>query len=114
MTQLPIDFTAERAAREEGKRRALERADRDSPGWGELAFAYLRLYASRNAGLFTGEQVTQASKVYGLIQPANLRAWGAIYTRAQREGVIEVVDNNGRRANGNATPRYRSLIRRAA
>lgn len=101
-------MTLELAARREGARRAMEKAEREAEGWGDLAFAFLKLYASREKGLFTGPDVTKAAKEYGLIQPANLRAWGGVYTRAQRAGVIECVDGNGRRENGSPCYRYRA------
>lgn len=92
---------------EEGMRRALDHADDVCPRWSDNAYTFLCNFAARQSAPFTGEDVTRASIEWGLIQPPTTRAWGSLYRRAQNEGLIVWVDNDGKRANGNATPRYR-------
>lgn len=76
-------------------------------GWSDLAFVFLRRFAALRVGIFTAEDVTRASVEYDLIQPPTTRAWGSVYLRAMKEGIIEHVDNEGRRANGSPCARYR-------
>lgn len=91
-------------------RSAIQHADRVCPKWSETAFQFVRMYADGKAGLFTAEDVTEAAHNFGVPVPPH-GAWGAVFQRAQREHVIERVDNEGKRANGNSCARYRSLIR---
>lgn len=84
--QLSISFA--KAARDEGMQRAADHANRAIPGWGDLALQFLRLYALRHAE-FTSEQVRHAADDWGLIAPPTAKAWGQVYRRAAREGVIE-------------------------
>lgn len=90
-------------------RAAVQHADRVCPKWSETAIAYVRMYARSAPSLFTAEDVTEAAHVYGVPVPPH-GSWGAIFQRAQREKVIERVDNEGKRANGNSCARYRSLV----
>ena len=90
MSQLPIDFA--RAERDQGIERAVSRADRSTPGWSDLALAYIRLYASQNKGRrFIGRDIVLASRTYGVIQPPNDKAWGGPICRAIKAGVIRKV-----------------------
>ena len=90
MSQLAIDFEAARQARDEGMTRALDRAERNQPTWGGLAFQYICNYA-RTTPQFVSEDVTEAAKAWGLIQPEDGRAWGQPFRRAAKEGVIEKI-----------------------
>ena len=90
MNQLAIDFA--RAARDEGISRAVDHAESDSPGWGELAFRYIQLYAQQHRGeRFIGRDIVLASKAYGLIQPPTDKAWGGPMQKAAKRGVLRKV-----------------------
>lgn len=91
-------------------RAAVQHADRVCPKWSETAIAFVRMYACSADRLFTAEDVTESAHDFGVPVPPH-GSWGAIFQRAQREQVIERVDNEGKRANGNSCARYRSLIR---
>lgn len=106
--QLSIDFSPPRQAQATA---ALEGAKREISDWDKLALRFLENHAKTHE-LFTGEEVTRASRELGLPQPSELRSWGRLYRDAQRAGIIVVVDQNGRRSNGSSTARYRFLIHR--
>lgn len=94
-------------ARAIGMESALDHAGAE---WKSQAYTFLIRFAKANP-IFCGEQVSDAHIEAGLPQPPDLRAWGGLYRRAQRERVIAFVDNNGwskRRAS--PCPRYRSLV----
>ncbi len=106
--QLTIEQAIARA--EDGMERALAHAEDECRKWGELAYRFLEVYCRRHQS-FISEDVSEASKKYGLIQPPTDRAWGAIYKRAQASGVIRM-DGTGRstRRHGSLCPRWASLI----
>lgn len=104
MNSLPLE-------RDTAMRSALAHADREVKRWSDLAYLFLADFARRRVGIFTGEDVTRASKEWGLIQPPTTRALGSLYQKAQRSGLIEHIDNEGRRANGSPCARYRSNVR---
>lgn len=110
--QMAIDFT-ERAARKEGMKAALEHADKVFDAWSDLAFQFLCNYARANATVFA-EDVTTASETWNLPQPPTTRAWGGLYTRAQKAKIIEATENTRKRKNGSLAVVYRSLLFKAA
>jgi hypothetical protein len=87
---------------------ALRAADNKIEGWSEMAYDFLCQFARRRAEqnlTFISEDVSKASKEVGprgqpyVPAPDTDRAWGGIYRRAQREGVIEkTVEKFGRSA----------------
>lgn len=101
MNQLAMLLTP----REQGMTAALEHAGDD---WKHSAYTFLCQYA-RTHDVFSGEDVSDAHIAAGHPQPPDLRAWGSLYRRAQREAVISFLDNNGR-SHRRASPctRYRS------
>ena len=77
-----------RQARDEGMSRALAHAEADTPSWGEIAYAWLYRYATSHER-FTGFILTAEShRDKTFPQPANERAWGQVYRRATKSGVI--------------------------
>lgn len=110
-SQQILDFSAARAARDDGMARSLASAERLSNGWGDIAYAYLLIFARHNE-TFISEDVSDASKASKTFpQPPTDRAWGSVYRRAVREGVI-AQDGSGRsrRRHASICPRWRSLI----
>ena len=109
MDQITMDFA--RAQRDAGMARSLASAERATNGWGDIAYAFLLVYA-RTHPAFISEDVSDASKTRERFpQPGTDRAWGSVYRRAVREGVI-VQDGAGRsrRRHASICPRWRSLI----
>jgi len=108
--QLTLDNAMARAAADDGMRRALEHAEAECKNWGDLAFRFLTLFCRRNL-YFISEDVSAVSKKYGLLQPPTDRAWGAVYQRAARAGMMEQ-DGTGRskRRHHSICPRWRSKI----
>lgn len=85
MTQLAIDFAK---ARDDGIQRAHDHAEEDSPGWSDVALAFLRGHAMKHEHFLT-EDVIEAGKTWGLLEPPDRRAWGHVVRKAVREGIIE-------------------------
>lgn len=108
--QLPIDFATARAARDAGMNQAIQHAERVDDEWPDLAYGFLYRYALTHE-LFEGWQVTAEAKRLGYDAPTDSRAWGSIYTKAIRNGVIAMV-GTGRNPHRHASicPRYRSLV----
>ena len=111
MNQLAIDFTLAVAARDRGMTQAAEHAERAHDCWGETAMAFLERFAETHA-TFISEDVSDATRADGTFpQPPTDRAWGAIYVRAARLGLIEKVGiGRSRRRHASICPKWRSLI----
>lgn len=87
MNQVCIDFTAARRARDEGIARAVDHADAVAPKWSDRAYDFLTAYLRANERL-TSEDVREAAQ--GIVPaPPSLRAWGGVFQRAARAGLIE-------------------------
>lgn len=81
-----------RAAAQEGIDRAVAHAERDVPGWADVAFEFVKLHAIRNRGKrFTGYEIVQAALAYGVPKPPTDKAFGGPIQRASRAGVIRKV-----------------------
>lgn len=115
MNQQAFDFEAARAARDDGMQRAVEHADRVTPMWSDMAYAFLEGYA-REHELFTTEDMRFASA--GTIpSPDEGRAWGGVVQRASRAGLIRLdgfVTARDPKVHCNVVKRWRSRIARGA
>lgn len=90
MTDTAMDFA--KAQRDAGITRAVSNAEGKTPGWSDLALAWIRLYAYEHRGeKFIGRDIVLASRNAGVIQPPNDKAWGGPMMRAARAGVIRKV-----------------------
>jgi hypothetical protein len=110
MIQTTIDEALARA--DQGMARALDRAEGESPGWGDVAYKFLHRYAEEHRE-FPGFFVTAASEMApGFPVPRNERAWGGIYKRAQRAGLIEKTQRRMKhpKRHGCEAIVYRSLV----
>ena len=74
------------ALRDAGIAAALEHSESENVGWAGVAMACLHRYA-RTHREFTSEQCTAAADTFGLVT-AQPKAWGAIYAKAARLGII--------------------------
>ena len=78
------------SAGERGMQRAADHAEREAPGWGELAFDFLERFAAETDGPFLAEEVVEAAA--GIVPPApDARAWGSVFQKASRRKVIRRV-----------------------
>lgn len=75
-----------RQERDQKMQQALDHAEAETRAWGELALAYLRWYAERH-DRFPGWFVTQTAGL-SVPTPPTPKAWGAIFTKAARDGLI--------------------------
>lgn len=72
----------------EGMERAADHAERDLPGWGERAYYYLRLYVASHTEPFVAPELRAWAHRQGLEQPPSAYAWGSVFHRARRAGLI--------------------------
>lgn len=98
-----FDYAAAQAAALDGMTRAVDRADRERPGWSEEAFDALLAFAATADADFTAERARAACHDAGLPVPPDARAWGAVFKRASGKGHIVRV-GYAPRACGNNTP----------
>lgn len=91
MSQLAIDFEA-RAQRDAGIRKAVDHAEDVTPGWSDRAFDMLRCFADdhrlNGGGDFSSEDFRTYASNLGLPSPPHLRAFGGVFLRAARAGLI--------------------------
>lgn len=85
--QLALDWTAARAARDAGIQRAVDHAEAVVPRWADTAFAFLLTYLAGQSGRFTSEDVRLAASSTVPVPP-NERAWGGIFQKAAKRGLI--------------------------
>lgn len=83
-----ISLDEARAARDEGMKRALDHAERDVPAWSAVALQFLRGYAAKHRQ-FTSFELRNAAREWGLSMPATDKAFGSVFVKAAKEGVIE-------------------------
>jgi len=110
MNQVAFDFSAARAAANRGMRQALDHAEYTDQEWPDLAYAFLCRYA-RSHEFFEGWHVTEAARLCGYDAPTTGRAWGSLYVKAQKDGVM-VKAGAGRNPHrhNSICERYRSLV----
>lgn len=82
-----------RAARDAGIQQAANNANDQVPRWTDRAFDILLDYMTIGriacGGEFSAEDVRAHADLLGLTEPPHLRAWGAVFQRAARRGLIE-------------------------
>lgn len=104
MNQLGFLDQDGRALRDEGMQMAADKANRNSPGWGERAYnAILEYIARHNFRPFTAEDAQEWAYENGLNVPASNNAWGSVISRLARDGRITKTGiRNSRKANAHA------------
>lgn len=75
-----------REAAEVAMQLAVDKADREIADWSETAYQFLLEYARKHRK-FQAWQVREAA-VGQIPLPTESRAWGAVFSRANRDGVI--------------------------
>lgn len=89
MEQRVLDFETARRKRDEGIQRAIDHAEVVTPRWGDTAWSFLVDYARANLS-FTAEDARQAAERAGAVPPPpDKRAWGGVFQRASRAGLIQ-------------------------
>lgn len=81
-----------RAARDSGIQQAAQHAEEVVPKWGDRAYSMLLDYLTKPPQFtraFTAEDVREHAQRLSLPEPPHLRAWGAVFQRAARAGLIE-------------------------
>jgi len=89
--QLSINFDACRKERDKGIQRAIDHA---GGRWAEKALSVMGVFCHRNPGReFLSEDLIEWSQIISppLESPPHLRAWGGIFQKAARMGLIEKV-----------------------
>jgi len=86
MNQINIDFSAAQNARDSAIKIAIDHADRVVPNWSEQAFHFLAAYLPKVETL-TSEDVRDAC-INIVPAPPSLRAWGGVFMRAAKAGLI--------------------------
>lgn len=83
-----MEMTAEEL-KVEGMNRSVRTADEKYPGWSDIAYNYLLEYCARNRGnAFMAEDVRFFAEWYGVPTCHHARAWGGVFTRAKKDGII--------------------------
>jgi len=86
--QLSIDFDKAAAeARDTGMKQALDHAEEVRSNWGDEAYEWIRRYAKVNKR-FISEHCTAWAAEQGFKSPTDPRAWGMVFRRASKDGII--------------------------
>lgn len=94
-----------RAQRDAGMQQALEHAQRVDESWPEQAFRHLIDYAETHE-TFISHNVTE-----GLPAPTDDRAWGNIFVRAAKVGIIKRIGYGvSHRRHASPTPLWQSCV----
>lgn len=90
MIQQQLDIGFARKARDKGIKLALDHADKVIDNWGEKAYVLLKEFLRTNKGNFMAEdfRLSVADKIDA---PPHNRAFGGIFMRAAKAGLIERV-----------------------
>lgn len=76
--------------KEQGMALATGKADREAPGWSDDAESSLkRFLAQWTCKDFTGEEAQQWMLGNGLSRPESSNAWGGVFNRAAKRGLIQ-------------------------
>ena len=90
--QLELNYSKAAQWASNGQTAAVMNADSHCPGWSDDAFLWLWEFARMNRGSqFMAEVVRKYAHDHGLPMPESSRAWGAVFTRAAKQGIIRAV-----------------------
>lgn len=105
-----LDIIDARKARDDGMARAVDHADRDAPGWSNEAYSFLISYA-RTHDQFIAEQFVAYAEHSGLIVPPTGKAYGAVFKRGAKAGIIERIGFGvSTKRHASPTPLWQSRI----
>ena len=110
MDRSVIDFDRARQERDSGMEQAVQHAECVDDAWPDVAYSFLVRYAWSHEQFISEECTAEADRL-GYGSPADPRAWGAIFQRAARNGIIR---RNGygtsHRRHLSPTPLWQSLV----
>lgn len=87
MSQLQLHFTG-KERKQKGIEKALANANKTYDNWAEIAFNFLMDFASKKTFFMAEDVRNEAEKTKKVPVPPSKRAWGGIFQRAAREGII--------------------------
>ncbi|UXO94087.1 hypothetical protein Pan5_45 [Pseudanabaena phage Pan5] len=90
LQQIEMDFTAAQL-RDQGIKRAVEKANKVEPGWSDQAYEIFKQFLSVRYQTFMIEDFRQYAIPMGLPKPPSDRAFGYIAIKAKKEGLIHRV-----------------------
>ena len=93
------------AATEQGRRGMALAGEKAGAGFAEEAFTFLERFAKTTARPFSSEEVSDLAATCGLVAP-DARAWGGVFQRAARAGVIKRSSVTYRRTKGHGAPAF--------
>lgn len=76
------------AARDAAMNQVAANNEEHNAGWQRLALAFMRQFCRTHASFFPWE-VGEAFDRMGYVQPTDPRAWGQVYRKAAKEGLIK-------------------------
>ena len=88
----------------DGMEQAAAHADREEPGWTDRALGFLLVYGDLQAE-FISEDVARWAHANGLPDPTDSRAWGAVFNRASRRGLIHKTGGFRAAVTSNGSPK---------
>lgn len=97
-----------RAGRDAGMQTAIEHADSIAPGWSDRAFELLVEHTRSRPPPFTSPQFRILATQRGLASPASNMAWGSIFHRARKAGLLV---RDGFEQYGDATMHSQTITR---
>lgn len=90
MSQLSLTLPQARVRRDIGIQRATDHADQEHPRWADAAFDVLKSAVAIREQPFLAEDAIEAIG-HAVPEPPDGRAWGGVFQRAARAGVIRKV-----------------------
>lgn len=106
---VPFPAAAHRRVRHRKAKDCTEKADADTPKWSVLAYNHLCHFARARDGEFLGEEFIYTAIRNGLPAPADKRAFGSVFTKAAKAGVIKRVGWSTSTMNCSAKPVWRRV-----
>jgi len=85
-----LNMFAGKKARDKGIAKATAHAEATEPGWSDRALEMIRAYPAPGR-MFMAEDVSRWAVAQGFNPPPNGRAWGGVFSRAARQGIIKRV-----------------------
>jgi hypothetical protein len=100
-----LAFALHRSVRHRKAVECTEKADSIEPKWSDRAYAFLCQFASQRDGEFLGEEVIYASRD-AVPAAHDKRAWGSIFVKAVRRGVLKQAGASRATRNCSLKPTY--------
>ena len=110
MQQLSFDDYEAARARDVGMQQAVDHANEAVSGWSDEAYRWLKTYAKSHKR-FISEHATAWAAEQGFRSPTDPRAWGQVFRRGAKEGIIvRVGHGTSLRRHKSPTPLWESSL----